>query len=106
MQTGYYVYIKDVAEVCIFLMHHRKNSGVYNLGSGKARTFNDLASAVFSALDKPVNIEYVDTPVDIRDKYQYFTEAKMGKLTAVGYSSVFTKLEKGVLDYLQNHLVK
>jgi len=95
-----FIYVKDVAEVCVFLMHHRKNSGVYNLGSGKARTFNDLASAVFSALDKPVNIEYVDTPVDIRDKYQYFTEAKMGKLTAVGYSSVFTKLEKGVLDYL------
>jgi ADP-L-glycero-D-manno-heptose 6-epimerase len=60
-----------------FLMHHRKNSGIYNLGSGKARTFNDLARAVFHALDKPVNIEYVDTPVDIRDKYQYFTEAKM-----------------------------
>ena len=85
MQTGYYVYIKDMAEVCIFLMHHRKNSGVYNLGSGKARTFNDLARAVFSALDKPVNIEYVDTPADIRDQYQYFAEARMGKLERTGY---------------------
>jgi len=79
VQTGYYVYIKDVAEVCIFLMHHRKNSGVYNLGSGKARTFNDLARAVFNALDKPVNIEYVDTPADKRNKYHYFIEAKIKK---------------------------
>ena len=61
-------------------MHHRKDSGIYNLGSGKAKTFNDLAKSVFSSLNKPVNIEYVDTPADIRDKYQYFTEARMGKL--------------------------
>jgi ADP-L-glycero-D-manno-heptose 6-epimerase len=60
-----------------FLMYHKKNSGIYNLGSGKARAFNDLARAVFHALDKPVNIEYMDTPADIRDKYQYFTEAKI-----------------------------
>ena len=95
-----FVYVKDVAEVCMFLMHHRENSGIYNLGSGKARTFNDLAKAVFVALNKPEVIEYVDTPVDIRDKYQYFTEAKMEKLRRVGYEKEFFELEKGISDYL------
>lgn len=98
-----FVYVKDVAEVCIFLMHHRKNSGIYNLGSGKARTFNDLAKAVFEALDKPALIEYIDTPVDIRDKYQYFTEAKMEKMRNIGYSKGFYSLEEGVMEYL-NHI--
>lgn len=64
-----FIYVKDVAEVCMFLMHHRKNSGIYNLGSGKARTFLDLTKAVFNALGKKEAIEFIDTPVDIRDKY-------------------------------------
>jgi ADP-L-glycero-D-manno-heptose 6-epimerase len=72
-----FVYVKDVAEVCMFLMHQRKNSGIYNLGSGKARTFVDLTKAVFKALGKKEDIEFIDTPADIRDKYQYFTEANM-----------------------------
>jgi ADP-L-glycero-D-manno-heptose 6-epimerase len=93
--------VKDVAEVCMFLMHHRKNSGIYNLGSGKARTFNDLAKAVFAALDKPANIEYIDTPVDIRDTYQYFTEANMGKLTKIGYQTAFSPLEQGIKTYIE-----
>ena len=101
-----FVYVKDVAEVCLFLMHHRKNSGIYNLGSGKARTFLDLTKAVFKALGKPEQIEFIDTPADIRDKYQYFTEAKMEKLKVVGYSRVFITLEKGVIDYVKNHLIK
>ncbi|MBX2897826.1 MAG: ADP-glyceromanno-heptose 6-epimerase [Cyclobacteriaceae bacterium] len=96
-----FVYVKDVADVCLFFMHHRKNSGIYNLGSGQARTFNDLATAVFKTLNKPVNIDYIDTPVDIRDKYQYFTEAKMEKLRAVGFDKEFTKLEQGVADYVK-----
>ncbi len=100
-----FVYVKDVAEVCIFLMHHRKNSGIYNLGFGKARTFLDLTKAVFKALGKPEQIEFIDTPADIRDKYQYFTEAKMEKLKVVGYSRVFITLEKGVIDYVKNHLM-
>ncbi len=95
-----FVYVKDVVEVCTFLMHHRKDSGIYNLGSGKARTFNDLAKAVFHALNKPVDIEYVDTPADIRDKYQYFTEAKMEKLKGIGYGKEFRGLEEGVRDYV------
>jgi ADP-L-glycero-D-manno-heptose 6-epimerase len=95
-----FVYVKDVVDVCVYLMHHRKDSGIYNLGSGKARTFNDLVKAVFTALDKPAIIEYIDTPIDIRDTYQYFTEAKMGKLKMIGYSSNFTDMESGVAEYI------
>ncbi len=95
-----FVYVKDVAEVCMFLMHHRKNSGIYNLGSGKARTFLDLTKAVFKALNKPEDIEFIDTPADIRDKYQYFTEANMEKLKGIGFEGQFTSLENGVNDYL------
>lgn len=97
-----FVYVKDVAEVCMFLMHHRKSSGIYNLGSGKARTFLDLTKAVFKALNKPENIEFVDTPADIRDKYQYFTEANMKKLRDIGYGKVFTNLENGTTDYIKS----
>ncbi len=101
-----FVYVKDVAEVCMFLMHHRKNSGIYNLGSGKARTFVDLTKAVFHALGKKEDIEFIDTPADIRDKYQYFTEANMEKLKSVGYPLEFTSLEKGATDYVVNYLNK
>jgi ADP-L-glycero-D-manno-heptose 6-epimerase len=99
-----FVYVKDVAEVCMFLMHHRKNSGIYNLGSGTARTFLDLTKAVFKALNKPEVIAFVDTPADIRDKYQYFTEAKMEKLKGIGYPDKFTDLENGVSDYIKRYL--
>jgi len=101
-----FVYVKDVADVCYFLMHHRKDSGIYNLGSGKARTFLDLTRAVFKAFDKPESIEFIDTPIDIRDKYQYFTEAKMEKLKGIGYAKPFHTLEEGATDYVQNYLVK
>lgn len=101
-----FVYVKDVADVCLFLMHSRKNSGIYNLGSGKARTFVDLTKAVFKALNKPENIEFIDTPVDIRDKYQYFTEANMEKLKSIGYNKGFTSLEEGARDYVTNYLLK
>jgi len=99
-----FVYVKDVVDVCYFLMHHRKNSGIYNLGSGKARTFIDLTTAVFHALDKKIDIEFIDTPADIRDKYQYFTEAKMGKLRGIGYQQPLYTLEDGVSDYVKNYL--
>lgn len=101
-----FVYVKDVVEVCLFLMHHRKNSGIYNLGSGKARTFVDLTRAVFKAMNKKEDISFVDTPADIRDKYQYFTEANMSKLKKIGYPKNFTSLEDGVQDYVQNYLMK
>lgn len=101
-----FIYVKDLVDVCIFLMEHRKNSGIYNLGTGKARSFNDLGKSTFTALDKPVQINYIDTPLDIRDKYQYFTEANMKKLIDIGYTKPFFTLEEGVKDYVQNYLVK
>lgn len=99
-----FVYVKDVVEVIWYLYSKAPKNGIYNLGSGKARSFEDLAKAVFSALDKQANIEFIDTPIDIRDKYQYFTEADMQKLIATGYTMPFTGLEAGVKDYVQNYL--
>ncbi len=99
-----FVYVKDVVEVLYFLMHHRKNSGIYNLGSGKARTFLDLTTSTFKAMDVTPDISFVDTPADIRDKYQYFTEADMSKLIGIGYSKPFHSLEDGVTDYVTNYL--
>jgi ADP-L-glycero-D-manno-heptose 6-epimerase len=99
-----FVYVKDLVEVLMFLMHHRKDSGIYNLGSGKARTFLDLATATFNSMGKEPNISFVDTPEDIRDKYQYFTEANMNKLISIGYSKTFHSLEEGVKDYVTNYL--
>lgn len=99
-----FVYVKDVVNVCYFLMHHRKNSAIYNLGSGKARTFLDLVKSTFAALDLEPKIDFIDTPEDIRDKYQYFTEANMSKLKSIGYSIPFHSLEEGVTDYVKNYL--
>jgi ADP-L-glycero-D-manno-heptose 6-epimerase len=101
-----FIYVKDLVEVCVFLMEHRKNSGIYNLGTGIARSFNALGTSTFTALAKPVQINYIDTPIDIRDKYQYFTEANMAKLRSVGYAKPFHSLEDGVKDYVQNYLMK
>jgi ADP-L-glycero-D-manno-heptose 6-epimerase len=100
-----FVYVKDVVEVCFWLMQHRRDSGIYNLGSGKARSFNDLAKSTFLAMDLAPVIEYIDTPADIRDKYQYFTEAAMEKLKHAGYPYPFHTLEKGVEDYVKNYLI-
>jgi ADP-L-glycero-D-manno-heptose 6-epimerase len=100
-----FVYVKDVVEVCHFLLHHRKDSGIYNLGSGKARTFLDLVKNTFAGVGKESQIEFIDTPIDIRDKYQYFTEANMTKLKSIGYSKPFHTLEEGVSDYVKNYLV-
>lgn len=101
-----FVYVKDVADVMLFLMHHRKNPGIYNLGSGEARTFLDLTRATFDAMEKQENIEFIDTPEDIRNNYQYFTEARMAKLKAIGYEKPFHSLEDGVEAYVREHLMK
>lgn len=101
-----FVYVKDVVEVIWYLYAQSPKSGIYNLGSGKARSFEDLALAVFAAVNKSSDIEFIDTPADIRDKYQYFTEANMQKLISTGYSKPFTDLEAGVKDYVQNYLSK
>jgi ADP-L-glycero-D-manno-heptose 6-epimerase len=99
-----FIYVKDLVNVCYFLMHHRQHSGIYNLGSGKARTFLDLTRAVFDALGKEENITFVDTPEDIREKYQYFTEADMTKLRSIGYDQPFHSLEEGISDYVRIYL--
>ncbi|MDI1233063.1 MAG: ADP-glyceromanno-heptose 6-epimerase [bacterium] len=101
-----FVYVKDVMNVLYFWLHHRKDNGIYNLGSGTARTFNDLGKAVFASLDLQPAIEYIDTPADIRDKYQYFTEADMSKLKSVGYAIPFHTLEEGTADYVKNYLME
>lgn len=100
-----FVYVKDVVEVCLFLMEEKPTSGIYNLGSGKARTFLDLTNNTFQAMGKEPNIGFIDTPIDIRDKYQYFTEANMQKMLNAGYSKGFHTLEAGVEDYVKNYLI-
>lgn len=99
-----FIYVKDLCEVCVYLMENRKHSGLYNLGTGTARTWNDLAHALFAAMNKPAQIEYIPIPEDIRDTYQYFTEATMDKLRSAGYAKPFTSLEAGIEDYVRNYL--
>lgn len=101
-----FVYVKDVIDVCYWLMQHRPASGLYNLGTGQARSFEDLVKATFAGLDLSANIQYIDMPLDIRDKYQYFTEANMGKLRGAGYTAPFHTLEQGVDDYVRHYLSK
>ncbi|MDR1878866.1 MAG: NAD-dependent epimerase/dehydratase family protein, partial [Bacteroidales bacterium] len=105
-QSRDFVYVKDVLDVIVFLMENKPESGIYNLGTGKARSFLDLTKAVFKAMNRTENIEFIDTPLDIRDKYQYFTQANMGKLKDAGYRKPFTSLEEGVEDYVTNYLMK
>jgi ADP-L-glycero-D-manno-heptose 6-epimerase len=100
-----FIYVKDLVDVLIFSYKNKIKNGIYNLGSGTARTFSDLANATFKALNKEPKIEFIDTPADIRDKYQYFTEANMKKLVDAGYKKPFTSLEEGVSDYVKNYLV-
>jgi len=105
-QTRDFVYVKDLSNIMYFLMNHRKNSGIYNVGTGTGRTFLDLATNTFKAMAIDPNISFVPTPEDIRDKYQYFTEADMSKLLSIGYPNSFYTLEEGVRDYVTNYLLK
>ncbi|MDB5199668.1 MAG: ADP-glyceromanno-heptose 6-epimerase precursor [Chitinophagaceae bacterium] len=110
-----FIYVKDVIKMCYWFMevsqpstdHNQPKiqSGIYNIGTGKARSFNDLVKATFSALNLPVEIKYIDMPEDIRDKYQYFTEANMEKIRLAGYTSPLYSLEEGISDYVENYLV-
>jgi len=96
-----FIYVDDVVNVCIFMATKKPMSGIYNVGTGKARTFNDVATAVFKNLGDLGQINYIDTPINIRDKYQYFTEAKTDKLRyTAGYTAMFHELEDGVLKYV------
>lgn len=105
-QSRDFIYVKDVVNVCYRLWQNRPANGLYNLGTGKARTFYDLAANTFKAMDLAPNISFIDTPEDIRDTYQYFTEANMSKLHAAGYDAGFYSLEAGIEDYVKKYLVK
>jgi len=104
-QSRDFVYVKDVVDVMTFLHKMRPENGLYNLGTGQARTFLDLATLTFQAMSLTPNIAFVDTPEDIRDTYQYFTEANMQKLIQAGYSKPFTTLEQGVSAYVKEYLI-
>jgi ADP-L-glycero-D-manno-heptose 6-epimerase len=100
-----FIYVKDVTAVCYWLMQQQPASAIYNLGTGRARTFNDLVKATYAGMGLPAAIDYIDMPEDIRDKYQYFTEATMQKLQQAGYAEKFYTLEEGVGDYVKNYLL-
>jgi ADP-L-glycero-D-manno-heptose 6-epimerase len=101
-----FVYVKDVVRVLYWFMNHHPQSGIYNLGTGRARSFWDLASATFKALKLEPQISFIDMPEDIREKYQYFTEAKMNKMRSAGYRRPFYSLESGIKSYVTRYLVK
>ena len=101
-----FIYVKDCVDVILWLLDHAEISGLFNLGSGYARSFNELARAVFTALDREPLIEYCDTPLDLRPRYQYFTEAKMGHLRSSGNTKPFTSLELGISTYVKDYLEK
>ncbi|MCG3205324.1 MAG: ADP-L-glycero-D-manno-heptose-6-epimerase [Elusimicrobia bacterium] len=101
-----FVYVKDVNEVMAYFLEHPDKNGIFNVGSGKARSFKDLMLAVFSALGKEPVIQYIPMPERLKGQYQYFTEADLSKLRSVGYNKPFLKLEESVGDYVKNHLIQ
>ena len=101
-----FVYVKDAVDMTLFFLEHKNKNGLFNVGGGKARTWNDLVAALFNAVGKPVNIEYIDLPEHLAEKYQYFTEANLEKIKKAGYTNRLYSLEDGVTDYVKNYLLK
>lgn len=101
-----FIYVKDVCRVIVYFMKHSQYNGIYNVGTGKAQSFEELISALFHALDKKVNIEFIDMPEQLREKYQYYTEANIDKLRSIGFNDEFMDVEAGVRDYAVNYLCK
>ncbi len=99
-----FLYVKDAVDMILFLINHREHHGIYNIGSGRAETWNALANAIFSALELPPNIEYVDMPKNLRNRYQYYTRAPMEKFRGLGYQQKPTSLNDAVADYIRNYL--
>ncbi len=104
-QSRDFIYIKDVVKMMMWLWQNIAPNGLYNIGTGKARTFYDLAANTFTAQGKQPDISFIDTPADIRDTYQYFTEANMNKLRSAGYPHLTYSLEEGIEDYVQHFLM-
>jgi ADP-L-glycero-D-manno-heptose 6-epimerase len=100
-----FIYVKDAVDMTLHFLKHKEKNGLFNVGSGKARTWNDLVKALFKAMDISTNIEYIDLPDHLSDKYQYFTEAKLTKIKKAGYKEPITSLEDGVVDYVKNYLM-
>ncbi|MBK8042230.1 MAG: ADP-glyceromanno-heptose 6-epimerase [Haliscomenobacter sp.] len=105
-QSRDFIFVRDVLDIQYFLYQNRAHSGLYNVGTGKARTFLDLATNTFLAMGLAPNISFIDTPEDIRDTYQYFTEANMDKLRGIGYDQPFHSLEDGIREYVQQYLLE
>ena len=105
MQLRDFIYVKDLVAVCIWMMEERKDSGIFNLGTGKARTFYDLAKATQVSMDREPKISFMPMPEDLVNTYQNFTEADMQKLIDSGYDKGFHSLEEGIDDYVRNYLV-
>ncbi len=101
-----FVYVKDAVDMTLFFLENPDKNGLFNVGTGKARSWNDLVTAVFNAMDKPVNIEYIDMPEHLKGKYQYYTKANNEKIISAGYNKPIMSLEEGVKDYVQNYLLK
>jgi ADP-L-glycero-D-manno-heptose 6-epimerase len=101
-----FIYVKDCVAVIQWLLKNPNVSGLFNVGAGVARSFNDLAKALFAAIGKPPQVKYIDMPDKVEHQYQYHTQAKMDRLRAAGYTQPFTALEDGVKDYVQNYLLK
>lgn len=101
-----FVYVKDAVDMTLFFLKNQDKNGLYNVGAGKSRTWNDLVTSLFKAMGKPVNIEYVDLPSHLAEKYQYFTEANLSKIIDAGYKQTTTLLEDGIADYVKNYLLK
>lgn len=101
-----FIYVKDAVDITLFFLEHRDKNGIYNVGTGNAQTWIELVTALFDAMNKPINIEFVEMPIEIRDKYQYFTEANLKKLRAAGYNKTIMNVQQGVSDYVKNYLLK
>jgi ADP-L-glycero-D-manno-heptose 6-epimerase len=101
-----FIYVKDAVDVTLSFLDEIEGGGLFNCGTGIARTWKDLGTAVFAAMDKPVHIDFIEMPEKLRGKYQYFTQAEMGKLRAAGYTKPFTSLEDAVRDYIQTYYMR
>ncbi len=101
-----FIYVKDAVEMTLYFLEHKDKNGLFNIGTGSARNWNDLVSAIFNSMGKPINIEYIEMPEYLREKYQYFTQAELTKLREAGYTKEISSIEKGVEDYVKNYLMK